>query len=169
MFNLFSKKNIVKSNEFVVAVSGQIIPLTAVNDEVFSKGMIGNGIAIIPSDDFVVAPCDGVVTMIFPTMHAFSIKNKDGVEVLVHIGIDTINKNGIGFRKYVKQGDKVKVGDKVIRMNIYDLKKEGYDLTTMILFPKFSNIKVIKNEGLALKGKTVFANYSKEDLNGNSK
>lgn len=115
--------------------------------------MIGNGIAIIPNDDFIVAPCDGVVTMMFPTMHAFCIKNTDGVEVLVHAGIDTINKNGIGFRKYVEQGDKVNVGDKIIRMNSYDLKNEGYDLTTMILFPKFTKVKILKNNGFALKGK----------------
>ncbi len=169
MFNFFSKKDDVKSNEFVAAVSGEIIPLTAVKDEVFSKGMLGNGIAIIPNDDFIVASCDGVVTMMFPTKHAFSIKNVDGIEILVHIGIDTINNNGIGFKRYVEQGDIVKAGDKVIRMNTYDLKNEGYDLTTMMLFPGFEKIKLTKNNGFAIKGKTIFAYYNKEDLNGDFK
>ena len=97
MFKLFSKKE-ENTNDFAAVVSGKIIPLTAVNDDVFSKGMMGTGVAIVPDDDVIVAPCDGEVTMLFPTMHAFGMKNEDGVEILVHIGIDTVNKQGVGFK-----------------------------------------------------------------------
>ena len=103
MFKLFSKKE-ENTNDFAAVVSGKIIPLTAVNDDVFSKGMMGTGVAIVPDDDVIVAPCDGEVTMLFPTMHAFGMKNEDGVEILVHIGIDTVNKQGVGFKKFVDAG-----------------------------------------------------------------
>lgn len=135
MFKLFSKKEEVNPNDFTAVVSGEIIPLTTVNDEVFSKGMMGPGVAIIPDGDVVVAPCDGEITLLFPTMHAFGMKNVDGVEILVHIGIDTVNKQGVGFKKFVEAGTVVHRGDKIIRMNSYDLKQEGYDLTTMMIFP----------------------------------
>ena len=77
MFKLFSKKE-ENTNDFAAVVSGKIIPLTAVNDDVFSKGMMGTGVAIVPDDDVIVAPCDGEVTMLFPTIHAFGMKNEDG-------------------------------------------------------------------------------------------
>ena len=161
MFKLFSKKE-ENTNDFADVVSGKIIPLTAVNDDVFSKGMMGTGVAIVPDDDVIVAPCDGEVTMLFPTMHAFGMKNEDGVEILVHIGIDTVNKQGVGFKKFVDAGTTVHRGDKIIRMNSYDLKQEGYDLTTMMLFPGCEKKMSFTTDGYAKKGKTIVAEYKKE-------
>ena len=159
MFKLFSKKEEVNLNDFTAVVSGEIIPLTAVNDEVFSKGMMGPGVAIIPDGDVVVAPCDGEITMLFPTMHAFGMKNADGVEILVHIGIDTVNKQGVGFKKFVEAGTVVHRGDKIIRMNSYDLKQEGYDLTTMMIFPGCEIEMSFTTSGYAKNGKTAVAKY----------
>ncbi len=159
MFKLFSKKEEVNPNDFTAVVSGEIIPLTAVNDEVFSKGMMGPGVAIIPDGDVVVAPCDGEITMLFPTMHAFGMKNVDGVEILVHIGIDTVNKQGVGFKKFVEAGTVVHRGDKIIRMNSYDLKQEGYDLTTMMIFPGCEKEMSFTTSGYAKNGKTAVAKY----------
>ena len=173
MFKLFSKKE-ENTNDFAAVVSGKIIPLTAVNDDVFSKGMMGTGVAIVPDDDVIVAPCDGEVTMLFPTMHAFGMKNEDGVEILVHIGIDTVNKQGVGFKKFVDAGTTVHRGDKIIRMNSYDLKQEGYDLTTegsgadglvlttMMIFPGCEKKMSFTTDGYAKKGKTIVAEYKKE-------
>ena len=97
--------------------------------------------------------------MLFPTMHAFGIKNKDGVEILVHIGIDTVNKKGKGFKKFVDTGANVKCGDKIIKMDSYELKQEGYDLTTMMIFPDCQKEMELTTEGYATKGKTVVAKY----------
>lgn len=158
MFNLF-KKTSNKPNEFVSVATGEIIPLALVKDEAFASGSLGDGIAIIPNEDDIVAPCDGEISMIFPTMHAFGIKNNDGIEVLIHIGIDTVNKKGIGFKKYVNEGTKVKAGDKIIRVNLYDLKNEGYDLSTIILFPNCDKKMNFIKDGYATKGKTIIAKY----------
>ena len=154
MFKLFSKKE-ENTNDFAAVVSGKIIPLTAVNDDVFSKGMMGTGVAIVPDDDVIVAPCDGEVTMLFPTMHAFGMKNEDGLEILVHIGIDTVSMGGKGFTQKVTTNQKV-------RMNSYDLKQEGYDLTTMMLFPGCEKKMSFTTDGYAKKGKTIVAEYKKE-------
>lgn len=159
MFGFSLKKEILDPNVFASVVSGKVIPLTEVKDDVFSAGMMGPGLAIIPDDDTIVAPCDGKVTMLFPTMHAFGMKNNDGVEILVHIGIDTVNRKGKGFKKFVETGDKVKCGDKIIKMDSYELKQEGYDLTTMMIFPDCKKEMNFTTEGYATKGKTVVAKY----------
>ena len=121
----------------------------------------------IPADgDYIVAPCDGVIKMIYPTLHAFGIENNDGLEILVHIGIDTINLKGQGFKKYVKEGQRVSLGDKVISVNNYQLKNNGIDLTTMMLFPnnKFPLKFVCK--GKVKKAKTIVAMYEVKEKRG---
>ena len=142
MFKLFSKKE-ENTNDFAAVVSGKIIPLTAVNDDVFSKGMMGTGVAIVPDDDVIVAPCDGEVTMLFPTMHAFGMKNEDGVEILVHIGIDTVKMDGKGFTKKVSDGDKVHAGDILVEADLEEIKNAGYQTTTMMILTntdEFGNV-----------------------------
>ena len=124
-------------------VSGEIVPLTAVNDDVFSKGMMGTGVAIVPDDDVIVAPCDGEVTMLFPTLHAFGMKNEEGVEILVHIGIDTVKMDGKGFTKKVSDGDKVHAGDILVETDLEEIKNAGYQTTTMMILTntdEFGNV-----------------------------
>ena len=159
MFELFKKHSEINNNDFVAVASGEIIPLAKVRDDVFSKKMLGDGVAIKPSDDIIVSPCNGVITMLFPTLHAFGIKNDDNVEALVHIGLDTVNLKGKGFKCYVKQGDRVKAGDKIIKIDSYDLMNKGYDLTTMLLFPNPDKDFRFKTEGYASKGKTIITSY----------
>lgn len=159
MFGIFKNRTEIKSNSFVAVASGEILPLAKVKDDVFSKKMLGDGVAIKPNDDFIVAPCDGTITMLFPTLHAFGIKNDDGVEALVHIGIDTVNLKGRGFKCYVKQGDRVKVGDKIIKIDSYDIENNGYDLTTMLLFPNQEKNFEFRTEGYASRGKTIVTSY----------
>ena len=122
--------------------------------------MMGDGVAIIPSEDDIVAPCDGIVSMLYPTLHAFGITSADGLDILVHIGIDTVRLKGKGFRSFVKEGQKVRVGERIIKVDTYDMKNKGLDLTTMILFPDCSARMAMKREGYANKGKTIIATYT---------
>ena len=97
--------------------AGQVVPLEQVPDDVFSQKMVGDGFAVIPEQDDVFAPVDGVVTMIFDTKHAFTIQTAGGSEVLVHMGLDTIRLNGAPFEVYIQRGDSVKVGQRIAKMD----------------------------------------------------
>ena len=121
---------------------------------------MGDGVAIVPSDDYIVSPCDGTVSMLYPTLHAFAVTSEDGMDILIHIGIDTVKLKGKGFRSFVKQGQKVHVGERIIRVDSYDMKNKGIDLTTMILFPSADKKIAVKKEGYADQGKTIVASYS---------
>ena len=158
MFKLFSKKE-ENTNDFAAVVSGKIIPLTAVNDDVFSKGMMGTGVAIVPDDDVIVAPCDGEVTMLFPTMHAFGMKNEDGVEILVHIGIDTVKLEGKGFEVLVENGQKVKKGDPMMRLDLSYLSENAPSLASPVLCTELEDNQKIRllKEGEIKAGEPLFA------------
>lgn len=136
MFNLFKKKEKFKS-----PVSGKLIPLAAVNDQVFSQKMMGDGFAIIPSDTMIYAPISGEVTMLFPTKHAVGVKTKTGVEFIIHIGLDTVELNGEGFKTYIQQGQKINQGDKLVEFNDTFIKSKGYDATVIIVFPN-NDVKI---------------------------
>lgn len=114
----FGKKKQDKQEESGVAlyppVAGKVIPLKDVPDPVFSQGAMGFGFAVEPSENTVHAPVTGELTMLFPTNHAFGIKTKEGVEVLVHIGIDTVNLQGEGFSAQAKKGQSVSAGDPIV-------------------------------------------------------
>mgnify|MGYP000099333653 CR=1 FL=1 len=155
MFN-FNKKN-NNPNEIKAIISGNIIPLSQVNDPVFAKKMLGEGLAIEPNEEIVASPCDGIISMIYPTLHAIGIRTSNDIEILIHIGIDTVNLNGSGFKKYVNIGDHVKVGDKLIKFNSYELTKKNYDLTTIIIFPKCSKSISFLNNDVVVRGKTTIA------------
>ena len=156
----FGKRDPLPAGSIAAAASGEIIPIEKVNDEVFARKMMGDGAAIIPSEDCIVAPCSGTVSMLYPTLHAFGITSEDGVDILVHIGIDTVRLKGKGFRSFVKEGQKVRAGDRIIKVDTHDIKNKGLDLTTMILFPDCSVRMDIRREGRAIKGRTVIATYT---------
>lgn len=107
--------------------------LEQVNDEAFAQKMMGDGIAITPDEGKVYAPCDGVISMVFPTGHALGILSKDGIEVLIHIGIDTVELNGVGFNAYVAQGDEVKAHQLLIDVDINMVEKAGYEVDMMVI------------------------------------
>lgn len=114
-------------------VSGQLIDMSEVKDDMFSQKMMGDGIAIEPSGDTVVAPADGEVTMIMEeSLHAIGLRFLNGAEVLIHIGIDTVKLNGKGFTALVKQGDKVKAGTPLIRFDQAVIKEAGYQTTVIM-------------------------------------
>ncbi|MCU7358563.1 beta-glucoside-specific PTS transporter subunit IIABC [Enterococcus dispar] len=114
-------------------VAGRVIPLSEVKDEVFSSGMVGSGVGIIPEEDVLVAPEDGEITMVFETHHALGLKTSNGAEILFHIGIDTVQLNGEGFETFVKQGDRVTKGQQLIAFNRRLIKGKGYDDTIIFV------------------------------------
>ncbi len=126
-------------------LEGMIKELSEVNDEVFSKELAGKGVAIIPNSNEVKSPVDGKVTMVFPSKHAIGITSNDGVELLIHIGIDTVKLNGSHFEVFVKVDDEVKKGDLMVKFHKDAIEKEGYDTTTMLTVSNSSIYKdVIK-------------------------
>jgi PTS system arbutin-like IIC component len=137
-------------------VSGQLIDMTEVKDEMFSKKMMGDGVAIEPTGDTVVAPADAEVTMVMvDSNHAVGLRFENGAELLIHIGIDTVNLKGQGFECYVKQGDKVKAGQKLIKFDKQVIADAGYANTVMMAitnsaeYPqlkKAEDQKVVANE-----------------------
>lgn len=114
-------------------VSGTVIPLEQVEDEAFSSGVMGKGVAILPDNGTFCSPCDGVVSAIFPTGHAVGITSDSGVEVLIHIGMDTVKMDGEGFEKKVKEGDRVTVGQPLVQVDLKAVEKAGYSAVTPII------------------------------------
>ncbi|HZK22777.1 MAG TPA: glucose PTS transporter subunit IIA, partial [Atopostipes sp.] len=114
-------------------MDGEVVPLEKVNDEVFSSKMMGDGIAILPSDGKVYAPVAGEITVAMDSNHAVGIQSDEGAEILIHIGIDTVEMKGEGFKSYVKQGDQVAVGDLLLEADLNAIKEHEYDTTTMII------------------------------------
>lgn len=121
------------STELVSPLDGELLPLSEVKDEVFSSGAMGEGVAIEPSQGVLHAPADGRVVMTFPTGHAIGMKTKDGAEILMHIGMDTVNLQGKGFETLVDKGDEVKAGDELVKFDIDEIHSAGYIVTTPIV------------------------------------
>ena len=112
---------------------GESVPLSQVNDPTFSQELLGKGVAIIPSKGRIVAPADGVVTVMFETKHAVSITTEGGAELIIHVGLDTVNLKGKYFKAFKNQGDKVKQGDLLLEFDLDSIKQEGYDVITPVI------------------------------------
>ena len=137
MIHLFGKNEI----EGAAPVTGEIVDITSLADGVFSAKMLGDGFAVKPTADVIKAPCDGHVVLLAKTLHAVAIETR-GVQVLIHIGLDTVNLAGVGFKAYVKEDMEVKKGDPLVYMDRAQLKEKGYVDTTVV---------VITNEGKEIK------------------
>ncbi|WP_302925782.1 PTS sugar transporter subunit IIA [Holdemania filiformis] len=161
MLNLFKRQaSSCPQTEITAVISGRLLPLSEVRDEVFAQKMLGDGAAIQPEGEIVAAPCDGKITMLYPTLHAFGLVNPDGLEILVHIGIDTVSLQGKGFKAYVQEGDTVKRGDKIIRFDSYLMNQKEMDMTTMTLFPNADAFQLdIQRSGFVKKGQSRIATY----------
>ncbi len=114
-------------------VKGKVVPLSEVPDETFSQEMLGKGVAIIPEQNQFYAPVSGEVSVVFPTGHAIGLTSEDGTELLIHIGLDTVQLNGDGFHVKVQQGQKIKQGDLLVEVDIDAIKEKGYSVITPIL------------------------------------
>ena len=120
-------------------LSGKVLPLSKVEDAVFSSGAMGNGIAIYPTDNKVYAPFDGTVEFIAETKHAIGLKSDDGVELLIHVGMDTVKMNGKGFDVKTKVNERVKEGDLLLEFDRNEIQKEGYSLITPVVITNSNN------------------------------
>ena len=123
-------------------MKGEMIPVERSEDEVFASKALGDGVAINPEDGMVYAPCDGTVTLLFPTRHAVGIRTESGVDVLIHIGINTVQLDGQGFEAYVAQGDTVKQGDQLILADLDLIREKGLNPQTMMILPEGAGLRI---------------------------
>jgi PTS system beta-glucosides-specific IIC component len=122
-----------RMQEVVSPLKGKVIPLNQVEDAAFSSEALGKGIAIEPSEGKVVSPVNGIVTTLFRTKHAIGITSDNGVEILIHVGMDTVKLDGEHFTAHIKQGDTVKAGDLLVEFDIAKIKAAGCAVTTPIV------------------------------------
>ncbi|SDN39097.1 PTS sugar transporter subunit IIA [Alkalicoccus daliensis] len=117
----------------VSPVNGEVVPLSEVPDPTFAEKMMGDGVAVKPTSGTIVAPITGEVMQLFPTKHAVGIKTVNGVEILLHIGIETVNMQGEGFKAFVKEGDRVAVGDKLIEFDMDMVNEKAESTITPVI------------------------------------
>ncbi len=132
--NLFGKKEEAANTEVVLApVTGELVSLEEVPDPTFSEKMMGDGIAFKPTNGEFVAPVSGEIVNLFPTKHAIGILSEAGVEYLLHIGLETVSLEGQGFEAHVKQGDKVKAGDKLVTVDLDFVAEKAATITPLVI------------------------------------
>lgn len=119
--------------EIFAPLTGTVVPRDQIPDETFATGVLGDGVGIEPEIGEVVAPFDGMVSSTAETLHAVGLSGPGGIELLIHVGVDTVNLQGEGFKLYVKEGDKVAKGQKLITFDIAKIKAAGYHTTTAVL------------------------------------
>lgn len=149
----FNKKN----ESLYVPCNGEVIDLEQVNDPVFSQKMMGDGFAVIPENGEIYAPISGIVNNIFPTKHALGIKTEHGVEVLIHMGINTVELNGLGFTVTVSEGQKVDQNTNVAQIDLKLLEERGYSSDIMIIVTNMERLKqfTLNETGVFEKGKLI--------------
>ncbi|WP_099467107.1 PTS sugar transporter subunit IIA [Konateibacter massiliensis] len=137
-----------EKNCIYAPIEGEIIPLAEIADGVFSEGILGNGCGIKPAEGKMYAPFDGEVIQVADTKHAIGLLGKDGIELLIHVGMDTVSMNGKGFSPLVKTGDKVKCGQLMMDFSISDIKDAGFVTTTAVVVTNSDNYEKIETEKL---------------------
>lgn len=141
LLSIFNKKD--DGNILVAPCDGKLIDITDVNDDVFAQKMMGDGFAVIPKGNCIYSPCDGEISLVFKTKHAIGIKLKNGMKVLVHIGVDTVNLNGKGFEVYKSEKQKVKKGSLLVEFDEEILK--GYDKSVITIITDNNSIAYDKH------------------------
>lgn len=136
----FFKRN--KGHIVMSYVSGEVLPLEEVQDEMFSKGLMGRGIAIEPDDNHYYSPVSGKITMLFPTKHALGILGDDGYEYLLHVGIDTVELKGEGFDAFVQTDDRVKAGDLLLTVDNDLIVSKNYQKTAILCMTNLTDEKI---------------------------
>lgn len=123
---------------------GRTIPMDEVNDQTFAQELLGPGIAIVPSNGTVVSPINGTIATVMDTKHAVCIQGEDGLELIVHAGLDTVELNGKYYQTYKEIGDQVKAGDVLLEFDLEEITKAGYDVTTPIVLTNLGDYKITK-------------------------
>lgn len=125
-------------------IKGRVIPLSEVPDEAFAAGILGRGAALIPDEGKVYAPASGQIVSFFPTGHAIGMVTDEGVEILIHVGMDTVQLDGKGFTPRALQGDHVEKGQLLLEFNMEQIKEAGFSLVTPVIITNTANYKEIK-------------------------
>ncbi|MDQ0362418.1 PTS sugar transporter subunit IIA [Breznakia pachnodae] len=160
MFKLFRKKDI--DYNIYSPVNGKQIALEEVNDKVFASKMMGEGVAFQNIDGVVIAPCDGEIVMVPDSKHAVGMKALCGIELLLHIGLDTVKLKGEGFEVLVKVGDRISKGDSLVKVDLEFMNSKGIDLTTPMIITDADDkgITVIGNDSVR-KGENIVIEVEK--------
>lgn len=139
-FSASNKKNVNSP------AKGRVIPLEEINDQVFSKGMMGNGFGIVKHEDKIFSPISGKVSSVFPTKHAIILENRKGVSILIHMGIDTVEMKGTPFDVKVVSNDEVQVGDLLAVMDSEAIRESGRDDAIVVITPDQKGGSLVKSE-----------------------
>ena len=151
-----SKENKSVEVEIYAPISGEIVNIEDVPDVVFSEKIVGDGVAVRPIGNKIVAPVDGVIGKIFETNHAFSMESKEGVELFVHFGIDTVELKGEGFTRIAQEGQSVKRSDTVIEFDLALLESKAKSVLTPIVISNMDEIScIVKKSGEVVAGESV--------------
>lgn len=141
---------------------GEVISLSEVPDPVFAQKMMGDGIAVIPKDGKVVSPVKGQIIQVFPTKHAIGIRTKHGLEILIHVGLDTVELNGEGYEVTVSEGQKVKIGDPIMNVDIEFIEKNNKEIVTPIIITNSAEKTekiVVREAGEIQRGEYILKCY----------
>lgn len=143
-----SLKKMFEKNAKIISLKavedGRTIPMDEVNDQTFAQELLGPGIAIVPSNGTVVSPINGTIATVMDTKHAVCIQGEDGLELIVHAGLDTVELNGKYYQTYKEIGDQVKAGDVLLEFDREEITKAGYDVTTPIVITNLGDYKITK-------------------------
>jgi len=149
--SLFKKK----TKSLFSPVKGRLISLDEVNDNMFRKRMLGDGVAFILKDDKICSPCDGEIVAIAPSKHAFGIKTNDGKDVMIHMGLDSYKLNGEGFDYKVSKGDKVFAHQEIVTIDLNMMDKLGIDMVTPMVVTSMNKIKIIQKEDVDIEDEII--------------
>lgn len=156
------KESATKEVKIYAPLSGEIVNIEDVPDVVFSEKIVGDGIAVRPNGDVIVAPVNGTIGKIFETNHAFSIESDEGIELFVHFGIDTVELKGEGFTRVATEGQKVKVGDPVIKFDLAVLEAKAKSVLTPVVISNMDEISNLhKHTGEVVAGDSVVLTLTK--------
>lgn len=157
--NIFKKKS--KTVELFSPLNGKVVNISEVPDPVFAEKMMGDGFAVIPSSGKLVSPVRGKILQVFPTKHAICIETAEGLEMIIHVGLDTVELNGEGFEALVKADDKVEVGDALLNIDLDFLKKSNKEIITPVVITNYADkvksislekgLNEVKHKDLVLK------------------
>ncbi|MPM43322.1 PTS system glucose-specific EIIA component [bioreactor metagenome] len=152
-----------KKIKIYAPLSGKSLPITEVNDPVFSQKMMGDGIAIEPSDSLVVAPVDGIISVIAATKHAIGITMNNGIELIIHCGLETVSAHGEGFEVMISEGQPVTVGTPLLRFDMEYFRTKGISLITPLVISDLAGYRITEYGfgSNILAGKTVILVLSK--------
>jgi len=156
VFSFIKKKLDVNS-----PIVGKYTALEEIPDEAFSSGIMGKGFGVLPTENLVFSPIDGEVVMVFPTKHAIGIKRNDGLEMLIHIGIDTVNLKGQGFKLLISNDQKIKRGQPLVEFNKNFIEENGYNPIVIVVFTNSQEFDIDINQSYSSIGKGDVIAYAK--------